>query len=71
MKTHFMAVKEHIPNKGNTTRLASRTQNICFLTSIFAVILKKMVQITSIFCKRYLYLRNVSLKAFLDLLNGC
>ena len=45
-------------------------QNICFLISISAVILKLMVQITFIFCKRYFYLRNLPLKAFLDHLNG-
>ena len=37
-----MAIKEQ-PNKTDTTRLRSRTQNICFLTSISAVVLKLMV----------------------------
>ena len=49
-----MAMKEHMPNKADTTRLRRRTQNIFFLTSLSAVTLKLMVQIISIFCKRYL-----------------
>ena len=35
--------------KADTPRQRSRTQNICFLISISAVILKLMVKITSIF----------------------
>ena len=41
--------KEHMPNKADTTRLRSRTQNTCFLTSICTLILILVVQIASIF----------------------
>ena len=37
MYEHFMAMKEHISYKADTTRLRSRTQNICFFISISAV----------------------------------
>ena len=40
-------MKEHMPYQADTTRLRSRTQNICFLISISAAILKLMVKITS------------------------
>ena len=55
-----MAMKEQ-PIKTDTTCLRSSTQNIRFLTSISAVILKLKVQITSIFFKRYFYLCNLLL----------
>ena len=45
-------MKEHnyaLQNADTRPRLQSRTQNICFLISTFAVILKLMVRITSIF----------------------
>ena len=45
-------MKEHnyaFQNADTRLRLQSRTQNICFVISISAVILKRMVQITSIF----------------------
>ena len=32
-----MAMKEHMPYKADTTRLRSRTQNICFFISISVV----------------------------------
>ena len=47
--SHFITFKEHMPNKADTTRLRSRTQNTSFLTSIFTLILKLVVQIASIF----------------------
>ena len=37
MYAHFMAMKEHMPYKADTTRLRSRTQNICFFIAISAV----------------------------------
>ena len=37
MYAHFMAMKEHMPYKADTTRLRSRTQNLCFFISISAV----------------------------------
>ena len=40
-------MKEHMPYQADTTRLRSRTQNVCFLISISAAILKLMVKITS------------------------
>ena len=69
---HFMAMKEHMPNKADTctAHLQSRMQNVCFLRWLSPVIFKLMVQITSIFCKRYFCLQNLLLKAFLDPLNG-
>ena len=45
-------MKEHnyaFQNADKRPRLQSRTQNICFVISISAVILKRMVKITSIF----------------------
>ena len=50
METHFMAMKEHMRYKADTTPPRSRTQNIslCFLISISAVILKVMLKLTSI-----------------------
>ena len=45
-------MKEHnyaFQNADTRPRLQSRTQNICFVISISAVILKRMVKITSIF----------------------
>ena len=45
-------MKEHnyaFQNVDTRPRLQSRTQNICFVISISAVILKRMVKITSIF----------------------
>ena len=51
METHFMAMKEHMRYKADTTPPRSRTQNIlslCFLISVSAVILKLMLKITSI-----------------------
>ena len=39
---YFMAMKKHVPKKAGTTRLRSWTQNVSLL-------LKPMVQITSIF----------------------
>ena len=45
----IITFKEHMSKKADTTHLQSSMQNICFLTSIFAVILKFMVQIPSIF----------------------
>ena len=45
-------MKEHnyaLQNADTRPRLQSRTQNICFVISISAVILKRMVKITSIF----------------------
>ena len=52
-KTHFMAMKEHMRYKADTTPPRSRTQNIslCFLISISAVtavILKVVLKLTSI-----------------------
>ena len=46
----FMAMKEHVRYKADTTPPRSRTQNISlrFLISISAVILKLMLKITSI-----------------------
>ena len=40
-------MKEHMPFQADTTRLRGRTQNVCFLISISAAILKLMVKITS------------------------
>ena len=45
MKEHTYAFQ----NADTRPRLQSRTQNICFVISISAVILKQMVKITSIF----------------------
>ena len=45
-------MKEHnyaFQNADTRPRLQRRTQNICFVISISAVILKRMVKITSIF----------------------
>ena len=40
---------KNIPYKADTTPPRSRTQNICFLISIFPAILNLMIKITSIF----------------------
>ena len=47
----FMAMKEHIRDKADTSPLRSSTQNIslCFLIPISAVILKLILKIKSIF----------------------
>ena len=45
MKKHNYAFQ----NADTRPRLQSRTQNICFVISISAVILKRIVKITSIF----------------------
>ena len=52
MKEHNYAFQKPI----HCPRLQSWTQNICFVTSISAVILKRMVKITSIFAS-YSFLR--------------
>ena len=60
MYTHFMAMNECkniMLYKADTHRLLSRTQNICFLISISAFVLKLMVKITSIFFS-YRFLRK-------------
>ena len=52
-------MKEHnyaFQNADKRPRLQRRTQNICFVISISAVILKRMVKITSIF-RSYRFLR--------------
>ena len=52
-------MKEHnyaFQNADTRPRLQSWTQNICFVVSISAVILKRMVKITSIFAS-YSFLR--------------
>ena len=52
-------MKEHnyaFQNADTCPRLQSWTQNICFVVSISAVILKRMVKITSIFAS-YSFLR--------------
>ena len=59
MHTHFMAMnecKDIMLYEADTPCLVSRTQNICFLISISAFILKLMVKITSIFFS-YRFLR--------------
>ena len=48
MKEHNYALQT-LQNDDTRPRLQSRTQNICFVISISAVILKLMVKITSIF----------------------
>ena len=48
MKEHNYA-SQTLQNEDTSPRLQSRTQNICFVISISAVILKLMVKITSIF----------------------
>ena len=40
-------MKENTPYQAHTTRLQSRTQNVCFQISISAAILKLMVKIKS------------------------
>ena len=53
-------MKEHnyaFQNADTRPRLQSWTQNICFVVSISAVILKRMVKITSIFAS-YSFLRT-------------
>ena len=49
-----------MPYNSDTTRLQSRTQNICFLISISTDILKLMVKLTSIFCSYRFSKHNVA-----------
>lgn len=66
VKNELKRISSHLKNICPTKAIRYKLvweQNMCFVNSIFAHILKLMIQIASIFSQKYFCLRNLSQKA--------